>query len=106
MQGIFVEPQEIVLSSLRKLRSMLSSKFDTPIQEAIDLGAVPKLIELIGKKENYSIQYEAAWCLTNIASGSEDQVKSIISKGGIPALMGMMNTIHRNNQEQVHIFTI
>ena len=40
------------------------------------------------------------WCITNIATGNEEQVQSILKKGGIKILKNVLKSPHRPNKEQ------
>lgn len=40
------------------------------------------------------IQFEAAWCLTNLASGQSDHVQVLIEKGTINVLVELLNSNH------------
>lgn len=73
------------------IRKLLSFQTDPPIQEMIDIGIVPELIQLL-KDSPAEFQYEALWCLTNIATGTTDQSNSIVVKGGIPSIMVLMDS--------------
>lgn len=68
----------------KRFRMLLSVSGEIPIQAVIDTGVVPKLIEFISEDYdgNPLQQFEAAWALTNIASGTETQteVNKIIKK--------------------------
>ena len=75
------------LVGIRKLLSLQSS----PIQELIDIGITPELISLL-ENSPAEFQYEALWCLTNIATGTSDQANSIVVKGGIPKIIKLMDS--------------
>merc|ERR1711976_663656 len=45
-------------------------------------------------------QFEALWCLTNIASGTSEHTQSIIAKGGIEKIIPMMDSPIQEIQEQ------
>lgn len=60
----------------KQFRMMLSVSGDIPIQGVIDVGIVPKLVEFIcSDRYDTSLQFEAAWALTNIASGTAEQTE-------------------------------
>ena len=75
------------LVGIRKLLSLPNS----PIQELIDFGIVPELISLLDNSPA-EFQYEALWCLTNIASGTTDQANNIVIKGGIPKIIKLLDS--------------
>ena len=51
------------------IRKILAIEGASPIQEVIDANIVPRLLELVTCNKPH-IQFEAAWCLTNIATGT------------------------------------
>jgi len=91
---------EICLSGLKKFRRLLSASGSTPIQEVLDLGILPRLCELLKCSDKPILQLEATWCITNIALGTEDHIMAIVKKNGIELLKGVLDSVHRNNQEQ------
>ena len=76
------------LVGIRKLLSLNKP----PIQELIDLGITSELIALLDENTPAEFQYEALWCLTNIASGTTDQANSIVVKGGIPKILKLIDS--------------
>lgn len=78
-------------TALKKLRKLLSLPLGkAPIQQVIDCGAVPRLVDLLTFEDDPDVQLESAWCLTNIASGTSDQTASIVSNGAVPRLVELL----------------
>lgn len=46
-----------------------------PIDLVIQAGVVPRICEFLSYDNSPELQYEAAWVLTNICSGTKDQVR-------------------------------
>ena len=82
-----IEQKYTGLVGIRKLLSLQNS----PIQELIDIGIVPELISLLDNSPS-EFQYEALWCLTNIATGTSDQANNIVVKGGIPKIIKLLDS--------------
>lgn len=82
------------------LRRLLSIENTPPIQAVIDANLVQVFIELL----HYDLpkfQFEAAWCLTNIASGTTDHVNNLIEKNVLNHFIQLLESPHIEVVEQV-----
>ena len=75
------------LVGIRKLLTLSNS----PIQELIDINIIPEIISLLENSPS-EFQYEALWCLTNIATGTTDQSNNIVVKGGVPKILNLLDS--------------
>jgi len=44
-------------------------------------GSMPRLVELL-KEDNVATQLEAAWCLNNIAAGTDEHAMTVVEAAG------------------------
>jgi len=66
----------------------------------IDANLVPRFIGMLARDDHPKLQFEAAWCLTNVASGDHEHVQILISKGTVEAFVKLLSSSHIEVIEQ------
>ncbi|CAH1245192.1 KPNA4 [Branchiostoma lanceolatum] len=89
----------VQLTAVQAARKLLSSDRNPPIDDLINSGILPILVHCLNN-ENASLQFEAAWALTNIASGTSQQTQAVVNAGAVPLFLGLLESPHQNVCEQ------
>lgn len=80
-----------LLAPLTELRKVLSCQLGPPIQQVLDLGGLPAVLSLL-TAESGAVQLQAAWVVTNVASGSSSHAAAVIEAGGLPAIFSALQS--------------
>ncbi|CAB4253882.1 similar to Saccharomyces cerevisiae YNL189W SRP1 Karyopherin alpha homolog [Maudiozyma barnettii] len=88
------------LSATIKFRQILSREYRPPIDVVIQSGVVPTLVNFMDQNQPEMLQLEAAWALTNIASGTSEQTKYVVDSGAVPLFIQLLYTGSVEVQEQ------
>ncbi|XP_069955535.1 importin subunit alpha-3-like isoform X1 [Cherax quadricarinatus] len=100
------EDQAVQLAAVQAARKLLSSDRNPPIDDLIQSGILPILVKCLEGTDNIcfpdspSLQFEAAWALTNIASGTSRQTQAVVQAGAVPLFLKLLHSSSQNVCEQ------
>ena len=91
-----------ILQATTEIRKMLSTETNPPIDTVIHSQPkiVPRLVEFLDNFDFPGLQFESAWALTNIASGTPQQTLVVVSSGAIPKFVNLLSSSAENIREQ------
>ncbi|TXG70232.1 hypothetical protein EZV62_005167 [Acer yangbiense] len=69
---------------------LLSAECSPPIEEVIQAGVVPCFVYFLKRDDSPRLQFEAAWVLTNIASGTTENIEVLLVYNAVPKLAKLL----------------
>ncbi|KAJ3292379.1 Importin alpha subunit (Karyopherin alpha subunit) (Serine-rich RNA polymerase I suppressor protein) [Blyttiomyces sp. JEL0837] len=99
IQAVFTGTPDEQYDATMRFRKLLSKERNPPIQEVIECGVIPHFVNFLSS-DHAQLQFEAAWALTNIASGSSEQTQVVIANGAIPVFVQLLSSRSADVREQ------
>lgn len=91
------------LKGLLQLKQLLSTSREHVFriaQDVIESGVLKGLVALTGAEVPSDLRLPAAFCLTNIAAGHDDQTAAVVAAGAIPKCLEMLRCPAENLRRQ------
>ncbi|CAL0309266.1 unnamed protein product [Lupinus luteus] len=98
--GVMSEDNGQKLEATMQFRKLISTGSSPPIQEIVQAGVVPYFVQFLYREDFPQLQFEAAWNLTNILSGSSENAKMVIDHGAIPIFVKLLSSHNDRVREQ------
>ncbi|KAH7578283.1 hypothetical protein ACOSP7_000492 [Xanthoceras sorbifolium] len=98
--GVWSDDRNAQLEATTHFRKLLSIERSPPINEVIQSGVVPRFIEFLARDDFPQLQFEAAWALTNIASGTSENTRVVIDHGAVPIFVKLLSSPTDDVREQ------
>ncbi|PNW83911.1 hypothetical protein CHLRE_04g215850v5 [Chlamydomonas reinhardtii] len=100
VHGVFNGTVEQQYDCTQRFRKLLSIERNPPIEEVIKTGVIPKFVEFLQRHDTPQLQFEAAWALTNVASGTSEHTKVVIDHNAVPIFVQLLASPNDDVREQ------
>ncbi|KAI5938364.1 Importin subunit alpha-8 [Manis javanica] len=100
INGVNASDPDICFQTTQAARKMLFRERNPPLKLIIEAGFIPRLVQFLKSSRHLCLQFEAAWVLTNTASGTGEQTRAVVEGGGVQPLMELLSSLHMTVCEQ------
>eukprot|EP01129_Flabellula_baltica_P003918 TRINITY_DN1365_c0_g1_i1.p1 TRINITY_DN1365_c0_g1~~TRINITY_DN1365_c0_g1_i1.p1 ORF type:complete len:531 (-),score=138.49 TRINITY_DN1365_c0_g1_i1:68-1609(-) len=100
MQMIMGDDTSVYVESVKSIKKLLSQENNPPIGELVQHPQVVRRMVEFLYSSNYDLQFETAWALTNVASGTSEQTIAVVEAGAIPAFINLLRHQREEIREQ------
>ncbi|KAH9754158.1 Importin subunit alpha-2 [Citrus sinensis] len=98
--GVWSDDSGLQLEATTWFRNLLSIERSPQIDEVIQSGVVPRFVEFLMRVDYPQLHFQAAWALTNIASGTSENTKVVIDDGAVPIFVKLLASPSEDVREQ------
>eukprot|EP01080_Neovahlkampfia_damariscottae_P003901 gene3901-7114_t len=88
------------LEATVQFRKLLSMERNPPIDDVIKIGCIPIFVQYLQCVNFPQLQFEAAWALTNIASGTSEHTEKVIQAGAVSTFIQLLSLKNDEVREQ------
>ncbi|XP_007940797.1 importin subunit alpha-8 [Orycteropus afer afer] len=92
VNGVNGTDPELCFQATQAARKMLSRERNPPLKLTVEAGLVPRLVEFLKSSLYPCLQFEAAWALTNIASGPSELTRAVVEGGAVQPLIELLSS--------------
>jgi len=89
-QMIMTSSLEYQIDAATHLRKVLSVEVNPPIDQILELGVAPRLLELSQQMATPQLQFETLWAVLNIVSGNGRQTQAMVDLNAVPILLQIL----------------
>ncbi|KAM5217290.1 importin subunit alpha-8 isoform 2-T2 [Hipposideros larvatus] len=100
INGVNASDPDLCFQATQATRKMLSRERNPPVNLIVKAGLIPRLVEFLKASLHPCLQCEAAWALTNIASGTSEQTRAVVEAGALQPLVELLSSAHMIVSEQ------
>ena len=88
LEMIASDDDDVLLEGLVYFRKLLSREERPPIKQVRETGMLPRVVAVLKNDDNsLKLRFEAAWLLTNVASGDASDTLEVVKSGAVEAAL-------------------
>ncbi|XP_074521437.1 importin subunit alpha-8 [Halichoeres trimaculatus] len=90
IKDVSSDSKEAQTRGCQAARKLLSQERNPPLKEIVDAGLLSRFVSFLGMDDEPTLQFEAAWALTNIASGTSWHTQQVVESGAVPVFISLL----------------
>eukprot|EP00696_Hemimastix_kukwesjijk_P013647 gnl/Hemi2/27091_TR9099_c0_g1_i1.p1 gnl/Hemi2/27091_TR9099_c0_g1~~gnl/Hemi2/27091_TR9099_c0_g1_i1.p1 ORF type:complete len:494 (-),score=160.48 gnl/Hemi2/27091_TR9099_c0_g1_i1:295-1776(-) len=105
--GVNSDDRMTQIEATTLFRKLLSIERNPPIDNVIATGIIPRLVHFLETAaECPHLQFEAAWALTNIASGLPEHTKTVVESNAVPVFTMLLQTSQNDDVREQSVWAL